>query len=473
MNRLLTPRSLVAPVLIFFFLLAAVPLLGLAFFNHPAIADDYCFADTVIRFGFWQAQRYYYDGWTGRYFHNFFVHANPLIWHWNGGYHIFPILMVVFMWLANLRLVRQLGRGVLSWKEQIVAASGLAFVCLSSLASISEFVFWYTGLASYGLSSIFMITLLGVLIQHDRQGFGLSGWVLAEAALLLAIIGSSEVSTVLVVSFLVMMALCQLLYRRRIPVVTILLLLVAVVGCYYLFTAPGNAIRINGNPNSRNLAFSIKESLRFSLTYLPRQLLTSTLLPVTLLFLPVAYRLTNVESAARKYFHVHPLLTLAYWLGTLFVLTLLHYWGVGLPPIPRILNVINLVFVFGWLYHVAQAMRWLRPLINRNLFMTEYRWPSVSLAVVWLAVMSLLNPMMRLTWDDLLSGRARRYDRMMEQRYVQMKTSPADVVLMPPLADVPKSLFTEDITTNPEHLWNRCWSSYYQRKGTRLSQNQP
>ncbi|MDP5139782.1 MAG: hypothetical protein NWP83_04845, partial [Spirosomaceae bacterium] len=44
-----------------------VPLLISAFYNQPTSVDDYCYADTVQKFGMFEAMNMYYTQVTGRY----------------------------------------------------------------------------------------------------------------------------------------------------------------------------------------------------------------------------------------------------------------------------------------------------------------------------------------------------------------------------------------------------------------------
>ena len=57
------------------------PLLALSYYNQPSPADDYCYIDTVFKYGWLEAMNYYYSGWTGRYFGIFLNHTNPLLFH--------------------------------------------------------------------------------------------------------------------------------------------------------------------------------------------------------------------------------------------------------------------------------------------------------------------------------------------------------------------------------------------------------
>ncbi|WP_266363435.1 DUF6056 family protein [Tellurirhabdus rosea] len=467
------PRLLTAGLLLGCLLVAALPLVMLAFYNHPSPADDYCFADTAIKFGYWQAQKFYYEGWSGRYFQNMIVHANPLVWNWREGYHIQPLLVLLLLWVSFFYLIRQLTRSFTTTAVQAVLASGAMGLFLTNLVTVAEFFYWNSGMATYGLSCALILLLIGTFVAHDRRRFDFSGYLVAEFLLVAAIIGSSETSMLMVLSLLGMLGLCFLIYRRRIPASYLILLGLSAACCYFMIKAPGNAVRLAGNSQSQNVVFSFIETVKYSLRYFPNLVLRTPILPLSLLFLPVAYRLTESRSPLRGAFAVHPLLALLHAGATVFVLTFLHFWAVGIPPVTRLMNVVNMVFLLGWFYNLTILVRVFRQRVGELSFLTSPSLPLV-LAAGLLTVLTLyLNPMLRMTYGDLRYGYAKQYDLAMKQRYALMATGAADTVALAPLPVVPASLVTEDIRDNPEHLWNRCWASYYHKKGVRLQASQP
>ena len=435
-------------------------------YNHPSPTDDYCFADTVLNYGFWEAQQMYYDGWTGRFFHNFIVHANPLVVGWYGGYKVYPIiflalLMISFYALASQWLYRSFDTG-----SKLALASGLFIGFMTTLAAIPEYLYWYTGLGSYSISSAFFLLLMAMLLAHQHSGFGLRpGYILAESLLVMAIVGSSEMTMVLAMSLLGMIAFVDLLQRRKISPVVLLLLVVGVVSCYFLIKAPGNAIRLGGNPNSSNIPETLKSSLRYTAQYITHQLIRSPWIPLSLLYLPVAWQLIGSRAMRElpPYLRVHPLLGIVHAFLTILVLISLHFYGVGIPPIPRLINVVNLTFWLSWLYNLTLLVVFLRARLQL------VHWPSyarpVALVVFgWAVLMAATGSLLPIVYGDWLSGRAAQYDREMQQRYAQLAMPNTQVTSIAPLTYYPVSLFMEDIHSDPKHLWNRCWADYFHKK---------
>lgn len=442
---------------------AALPLVALSFYNHPSPTDDYCFANTSIHYGFWQSQQIYYNGWSGRFFHNFLVHGSPLIFGWYDGYKIYPIVLLVLLMLAFYAFSSQWLHDSFDRTTKIGLAAALFVSFITTLASVPEYMYWYAGMACYSLSTVFLLFLLATLLIHQRRGFSWqSGYLLLESFFLVCIIGSSETGMVMAMSVLAMIAFGEFLLRHKLSLTILILLLVGAISSYYLVTAPGNAIRMSGNPNSANIPLTVLSSLRFSVGYFTRQLFSTPLLPLSLLYIPIAYQLT-AKRPLPAYLRIHPLLGIAHGLATVFTLISLHFYGVGVAPAFRLINIINLVFWLSWGYNLTLLVIAFRTRLNPA-FWTKYALPIVAVSLFLTGLSAVFGPEISLTYGDWLSGRAKQYDMAMQDRYKLMAQSGDASVLVAPLPVYPASMFIEDIKNNPQHLWNRCWADYYHKK---------
>lgn len=447
-------------VLVGLALVITVPLVALSFYNHPSPADDYCFANTAMHYGFWQAQQFYYDGWSGRFFHNFIVHSSPLTFGWYEGYKIYPIVLLALVLLSFYALASQWvrGRTTMTW----AVAAGLFIGFMASLAGLPEFLYWYAGMACYSMSAVFYLFWLATLLAHQRRGFGLlPGYLLLEGLLLAGIIGSSETSMVMAMSVLALIAWGELLQRRKLSATILILLAVGAVSCYYLMAAPGNAIRMASNPNSSDVALTLRSSLRYAVGYLAHQFLKTPLLPLSLLYLPIAWRLT--EKPLPAYLRLPPIWGLLYMGATVLVLISLHFYGVGIPPVTRLVNLINLVLWLSWGYNLTLLMVLLRQHYPAEAIQ-QYGRVVALVAVVWTMVVAGAQSVVPVAYGDWLSGRAAQYDRAMQQRYAELAEPGLADGQMTPLPVYPVSLFLEDVKGDPKHLWNRCWADYYHKK---------
>lgn len=446
------------------FLLAYVPLLVLSFHNHPSAADDYCFADTAVRHGFWPAQIYYYNGWTGRYFSNMLVHANPLVWPWYDGFRLIPAFAVTALLLALYAFVGEVLRD--QPRPTRLMATGLAFyVLMVALPSTVEGFFWTAAVASYTVPTILTLYLLAVLLRWYRLPPGrfrtlTSVWA---GVLVFASVGSGETNLLLLVLLLLAMAGYRLVFQRKIDGFLAYLIGVALVSTWLVFRAPGNAIRLGSNQIEGSFVASALSTLRWLIRSGLTWLVQTPVLPLSLFWLPVAVRLNRVSSSVRALFHVPAALLTLLLGGLLFVLMFPSVYGLGVPP-GRVLNLTYFVFLLGWFYALTVWSGWL---VQRGGALARWLtngarsagWVAV-LAAVWVVGSAGLSPSLRQIYGDLLSGDAATYDREMTERHRQL-TNSADTLRLAPISVYPPSLFVEDVKPNGRHWWNRCQAGYY------------
>ncbi len=462
MNRLFLPKILpTAGILLG--VLAVLPLLVLSAYNHPSAADDYCFADTAVRHGFWQAQKFYYDGWTGRYFSNFLVHANPLVWGWYDGFRLIPALSVLGL-LASLALfINELLRGQSVWTRAGVTGL-LFFLHIMALRSVVEAFFWTAAVASYTVPTALTLTLLAVIMRWYRLP---GGWlrsltVVWAGFLVFATVGSGETNMILLILLLGALFGYVLLFHRRFDGFLLYLIGVSLVSAWLLFRAPGNAIRMSGNPNSANLVGSTVSAFGWLARAVADWLWQTPILILSVLYLPLAHRLVKPGAVTRSLFLAPAwLVTLAY-VGLLGAMVFPSYYGVGIAPVYRVINVTYLVFLLGWFYTLtvwmASPMSWQwqvfehRPLITFGL---------AAVALVWIGWSASRSVPMRTMYTDWLRGGAATYDREMTDRHRLLTSAGTDTLRVKPISIYPQTLFVEDIRENPAFLWNQCQARFY------------
>jgi hypothetical protein len=447
------------------FLLAYLPLVALSFHNHPSAADDYCFADTAVRYGFWQAQKFYYDGWTGRYFSNMLVHGSPLVWGWYGGYRFIPALMATGLAGAIYAVVSEFFRGE-PLKNRLMATGLLFFLIVLSLQSTVEAFFWTAAIATYTVPTILTLYLLAVIGRWYRLPQGLMKWLTAIWAgfLVFASVGSGETNLVLLILLLLAIAGYRLVFLRRFDPLLAWLVLVSLVSAWLLFRAPGNDVRMGSNEAK---AGEFLKSIVLSFGWLGRSmafwLLKTPILPFSLLFIPIARRLVRHGSPVRDLFLVPAgLLTLVY-LGLLAATIFPSYYGLGIAPYARTMNVLFVFFAIGWFYVLTVWVGWFDRRGRGITLMQRWPVPIWLLTGIWVVGSIAFSPSIRQLYIDWFSGDAATYDREMTERHTQLMTS-ADTVRVRPISVYPPSLFVEDVKPDRTHWWNRCQSGYYSHK---------
>ncbi|MBC8155677.1 MAG: hypothetical protein H7Z72_22550 [Bacteroidetes bacterium] len=445
------------------FLIACVPLLVLSFHNHPSAADDYCFADTATRFGFWQAQKFYYDGWTGRYFSNFLVHGNPLVLGWYDGFRFIPALMTLGWIGGAYALVRELLRGE-PVRTSLVVTATLFFLFILALQSTVEAFFWTAAVASYTVPTALTFYLLAVMLRWYRLPAGTLKTLTAVWAgvLIFAVVGSSETNLVLLVLLLGALLAYRLLFQRKIDWFLLGLVAVAVASSYLLLRAPGNAIRIGGNKMGGNFGFSFISAFGFLANLVLTWLATTPVLPLSVLFLPLAFRLVRPQSPTRPLFAVPIWVVGLLYVGLLAGMVFPSYFGVGIPPVFRVTNVVYAFFLVGWFYTLTV-------IVNR----VVGRWPSAGafrlpawvllVAGLWVGAGLWFSTSLRGMYTDWWQGDAARYDVAMSKRHRELLRTD-DTLRVSPVGVYPPTLFLEDVRDNPDFLWNQCQARFYGHK---------
>ncbi|GAB3991357.1 hypothetical protein GCM10028807_21240 [Spirosoma daeguense] len=445
------------------FLLAYIPLLVLSLHNHPSPADDFCFADTTLRYGFWSAQNYYYNGWTGRYFSNMLVHGSPLVWGWYDGYRFIPALMVTALLLVLYGFVNEMLRTE-SLKTKLIATATLFFLMILAMSSTVEAFFWTAAIATYTVPTILTIYLLTVISRWYRLPNGPIRILTAIWAgfLVFASIGSGETNLILLLLLLLSIAGYRLLFLRTFDPLLAWLVLVAFVSAWLLFRAPGNAIRMGGNPHSGEIVTSMVSSFKWLARWVATWLVKTPILPLSILYLPIARRLVRSGSPIRELFMLPTgLLTLIY-IGILAATIFPSYYGIGIPPFDRTMNVLFIFFTLGWFYTLTVWIGW----FERRGRLPAIQVGSVALLVVagvWIAGSIWFSKSLTQLYKDWLSGNAATFDREMTVRHEKL-IQPSDTLRLGPISVYPPSLFIEDIKPEQKHWWNRCHAGYYNHK---------
>lgn len=469
MPQTLLDRYLLPIATLGLFLAVFVPILFLSYYNHPSAADDYCFADTAVHYGFWQAQKYYYDGWTGRYFSNFIVHGTPLVWGWYQGFKFIPALLAIGWLLAAYALISEWA-GRLDLPEnsrqrtQLYLTSLLFFLYILILPNLAEAFVWTASAAVYTVPTALMMYWGAVVLRWKRQLAGtlqtLTGiWA---SVLVFLIVGCGETHMLLIISLLLAILLFRFVQNRQFDRQLLLQLVVALVSGWLVFRAPGNAIRMQGGAAGGDLVGGLMQSLVWLGKNVPRWFVQTPILPLSALWALLGVGLLAKHTVPNR--QTSSLFRVPLWYGTLVLFGLLL--ATVLPSFyatqfltNRAINVTYAVFLWGWLFLLTTQL----PRFSRFGTTTPPRW-LVVVTALWIGISTVRSLPMRRLYTDLFRGDAAQYDRELTARQQLLSQSSADTLRVAPLSVYPSSLFMEDIRTDPTHWWNRCQSGYYGHK---------
>lgn len=450
---------------------AVVPLLMLSFYNHPSPVDDYCYIDTVFKYGYFEAMNYYYTGWTGRYFGILLNHSNPLIVQWAGGFKLLSFLLILGVVGSIYLLIREL-LPMRSRLSVLGLTGGMLLLFMLKIMSVVEAFYWMAAFVTYTVPNILTIYWLVVMLRWYQLPEGNLKKLTAIWAgfLVFAVIGCSETNLTIMVLLVAGWLGYQWVINRKWDWFSVFLLGVAAFSCYIFFTSPGNAQRLGGNPEGRNFTLSMLQSLKMLLKLALDWVFLTPLLVFTILWMAVLPKIFEAEGKLNRYFSV-PLWAAALgYLGILFVQIFPSYYGIGIEPAPRVINSVYLYFLLGWFYNVAVLVKWM---YDKN-GLGAQKWyfpPSIKAVLAALILVSMLfSPNLKMVYGDWLRGRAAAYDTELKERYAYIEKTPGDTVYVAPLKSKPQSLFMDDANADPKHWWSKCMGGYFGKKAVVLKQ---
>lgn len=439
-----------------------IPLFALSYYNHPSAVDDFCYIDTVFKYGWTEAMNFYYTGWTGRYFGIFLNHSNPLIFHWFAGFKVLPALLILTLAFSVYLLFRTI-TPTISRRAHLGFTGVAMFLFVLKMPNIAEGFYWMASFVTYTVPTI--LTLLWVVLvirwyrADNRKAQVLIG--LAAGFLVFAIIGCSETNLLLIMVLISGWCGYRILFQRRLDNLMIGTVMIAVVSCYLFFSASGNEARLGGNPLSGNIVESGFSSLK-KMAYLVYDWVRNT--PILIFSLGWVFVLVRMNNQSLTYFSFPPFYALLIYVGILGSQLFPSYYGIGIEPAPRVINCVYFFFIIGWFYylgvlvHYLRKRNWIQPFANR--------WGYLSLfcALLFFSLSAIrTTPNFRMIYRDWLKGDAAVYNRAMNNRYELIRAATDKVVYLPSIKNAPQSLFVGDLETdlNRNLLWNRCMAGYF------------
>ena len=228
----------------------------LGFFTGPK-SDDLCYASRLRELGYFEAVRWFYYQWQGRYAANDILHLigyldylTLLTWYW-----LVPISLILAIIFSTYVLLDALNRFVLESalrRSQVVVASILlTSIYLVSLDRPSEVLYWLSASVTYQLANVLVTIWLATLIHFYFAKTKAKKFFLftASGLLLLLVVGLNEVMMAVTLSFLGLsvLSLCFSHYENRTSsykVMLMCLLVIAIIASLVVILAPGNSIRI-------------------------------------------------------------------------------------------------------------------------------------------------------------------------------------------------------------------------------------
>ncbi len=458
-KRLLNAFSsiLISPKLfIYLGVLSILPLILISFFNNPA-SDDFYYAyhsknTNPINAGIWI---YNHEG--GRYFANGLLCFNPLTYNNYFFFKIIPILLLLLFVFSIRTFITTLFKYITS--EKTYSIVGLILVLFYiQIPEINTALYWITGAVTYQLPMSLSLLLASTLIKFYRSKK--IQYLFFSVLLIAMIVGCNEValfSTLILLGFIT-------IYNTIIVKKTFLFLyfLIAITTVFSIieFTAPGNFIRVNKIPIEHDFFYSFQKSILYSILYFLKWF------PIILLF--CTYYSEQIYSYLKKDF-INNNVIIKPWFAIVLLFSILFFssfvgFYINKDILPgRVLNLLYFYYLFIALYSIICFIHYFKIKFDFHFLLMPQSKLVLGIIIIFFTISE--TPIFN-AYQDLLSGKAYKYDLEMKNRFELIKISKNEVVV-PALIKKPKTIYNEGImglTTNVKNWKNEELSDYFHKQ---------
>jgi len=425
-----------------------LPFVVLSFFNHPQ-NDDYVFAAQTRSLGYGQTFLIWYKGWTPRYFALAGSVLSPVVFGSYRLYRLTAALTIGLLLFATYLFVREITRGALARRTALLATLAIAGVYLHQVPSPAQSLYWFNASLCYQYAGILLLSGLAFALRA-RRASGRRSIVLFSGfagLLLFAAGGTNEMALLSEVGILGALAGAEWWRGRRAPKRILFLLGVSLAAAAVVFLSPGMWAR--HDTQGMRLSQALPAAWVSAWRHVGRWLFTTPMLPVLLL----VFRSAASAPGRLLPFQVHPALALAASAAGLFLMFLLPILGAN-SSYERVFAFVDFAFVvLVFLNGCLLLDRWRERGSRRAARSAGLGLgPGAASAILAAAVLWTVLPAsaMRTAWDDLLSGRAARFDREMEARYRSIRACAAVVCEVTPLENWPSTIKFFDDAYDPK-----------------------
>ncbi|MDQ3019424.1 MAG: DUF6056 family protein [Bacteroidota bacterium] len=453
-----------------FLILMILPLLILYFFNHPT-TEDFYFTETARELGFIDAQRFFLKFWGGRFTYFALISINPLLFKSIAGYNVLLFLIMISFFLILFLFIYQLTKNSLTFKEKLLFSLSVFFLYLYSMPSISQ------GFYCLGFSYVYHLGILLILvffISYIQLSIAvkLSQKIFYSAICCLTAIaaaGCNELSAAIFLMTLLLLLLKSII-DKKINYSLLFFVVITSITVYIAFTAPGNSNRMEEYPDSHRFLFSIYNSGTFLLHQLIVWTFNSPLLAFTFLLIPIFIKIIEKSKTFTDRFSINPFNSIIILLAFVYSGIFIMMWSVGIPPYLRILNVLYFLFLLGWFYNMIVLFRYL----DRKFNISNLKYPKYLNAIAYIIIIFFLIKENNITtaYSDLLSGAAKKFSNIMDERYNYILTDNSDTCKIDSIDYVPKTFFFMDINYEPKSVYNKGYSQYFNKKSVILKKTE-
>lgn len=451
--------------------LLILPFVINCFFAYPQ-TDDFAYSVAARSLGAFKAQYDCYMNWSGRFTSTALLSINPLVYDSLAGYRLIFALLIAAQLGSLYLLTHALTKRTLAWQEKLIFSLVLFFVYLDQMDDLRSGLYWMAGVVTYQIAETIMILWLSLVLLIDQNQEYDNLWNKGAVLVLSLFLGGTN-EVVLSLTFLFSMVLISYQYalKKRVTRFNVATLVAVATGSCLGLLAPGNFARMKSDYDSHRNIWSIAwnackaslASMEVWMTY-----------PVTLILVAAVFFTVTSRPQLRAVFAgIKVLYSTCVLLLVVFVGFFIPYWGTGMYPQNRVLNMIYFFFMIGFMINVAvifskfgeAASAFLRNIPTK---------PSIMITAAFVVVLFGLQTSNFMTvTKDLLSGDSLRYSREMEQKQSQIIQCATSDCTTEDVTTRPASLYFYFIGVDSQYWVNRAYAAYLGKKTVSLAKENP
>ncbi len=449
------PKSVFSFVVLVGSFFSILPFWVLSAFNQPS-ADDFVYAVTYLKDGFFTAQYNWYVGWSGRYVASALLSLSPVSFHSFTGYKLQSFLLILLLLYALYYTVGHLFEKE-SKRHRLTISMFVLFIYLYQMPKIVSGFYWGAGAITYQLGNVFFLFMSGSIVAYLKRKD--KKYAITSFIALFLLTGSNETLMLLSDILLFISAFFFYIYGKKFRISRLrkqpylaLLLFAAIVFSLFVVLAPGNDVRLGLLPNSHKLS-------AFHDTLLSAQkFVAQWILPVGVFSILMLGLLRKSDIAQNALFILHPLWAFLIVLVVTYAGFFPAHWSMGVPPPARTVNTIYFFFILTWLYFIVSLYHY-----YKGIDMPGYTYYLLTLAMIGFF---FFPNNIQTAYRDWLHGDARAYNAQFNTRYTRIKqqtTVPQnkDTIRVLPLKIMPKTLYFNDLSVKPKDWRNKAYATYF------------
>jgi len=434
------------------------PFLILCCYNYPG-AEDYAESVIAQQFGFWAHVKDLYLTFDGRYFAAVQYATNPLVYKSFLGYKLLSAIFFVLLPFGFFLLLRVFFN---SARTAFWFTVPLTIVTIGTIPSISMAFYYMVSSMVYLTPTVLSLFLMAILhrLFLTKQGFKRLLFLLISVLLTLAIVGSNEMFTGLLLLFFGFLLINGLRKQTDIGERG-LLFFTALCGAFMVVTAPGVDSYFVSNPIPLDFGYVLDAGLKTlsKSTHMIGDWMSRPIFwVVTIIYLIICVRCAPI-SPSQKLFRAHPVSLLSFALLIILILPFPYYFSLNEDDTPmRVYNVICFLFNIWWLITVFSVSHKIRNTKSANGIKLR------SMEVIMVPLLCLVSIFLAHNWGqairDISGGIAQRYDKEMLHRFDLLNSSRTTVILQP-IKSHPLTYTGMDLGPNRDAGWNECYEIFF------------